>query len=208
MKYYKEQCEALTEAGAFILLRDGFTENGTPIYVTRKTIGCYGIKYGRGSEWGIFIDKALCNGAKRVPFKLIKGWNINGHVVVFGLISDMERFASSLTPDQVDMIVSDAQTRLKMASEPESYDAKVKPEEVEFQKVEKMLSAISYGKFFTCHSPESGNKYIDLVTDLYKELIRSGETEQTTRRYLRSFGIPYNVIFKVEYRLRLQYSLV
>ena len=39
MKMYKTQCEALVESGAIILVRDGFTKKGIPVYVTRK-VGC------------------------------------------------------------------------------------------------------------------------------------------------------------------------
>lgn len=208
MQKFKSECEILVKRNAVILLCDGFTKNGTSIYVTRKVIGLYGKKYGRGSEWGVCIDKPLHNGAERVFFKSIKGWYIDGDVSVLGLLCNMKRLTGILKPEQIDMIVSDARTRTKMAGEDnERCNDKAKPEEVKHQKIEKMLSAISYGKNFTCHSLESVGKYIDLVMDVYKELIQIGKTEQMTRRYLRSFGIPYNFIFKAERRLRLQYLL-
>lgn len=117
MQKFKSECEILMKRDAVVLLRDGFTENGTPIYVVRKVIGLYGKKFGRGSEWGIRIDHPLRNGAERVLFKSIKGWNIDGNVFTPGLVSDMDRFAPSLKPTHIGMIVSDARARLRMAGE-------------------------------------------------------------------------------------------
>ena len=58
MRKYKEQCEVLVKAGAIILVRDGFTGGGIPVYVTRKVTGCFGVKRGRDSEWGVAVDRS------------------------------------------------------------------------------------------------------------------------------------------------------
>lgn len=115
MREYKEQCEALVKAGATILVRDGFTKNGLPVYVTRKVTGCYGIKRGRDSEWGVMMDRPFEDGADGVSYRLILGTNIDGKVDLGGLYNDMKICIRQLSDEERTMILSDAETRLKMA---------------------------------------------------------------------------------------------
>lgn len=134
MKKYKTQCEALVESGAIILVCDGFGENGTPIYVTRKVTGCYGVKCGRDSMWEVEVDKAFSDGATGVSYRMIKGVNVNEKISYEGLMNDMIRY-DHITPERKLMIISDAKVRLRMAGEeirlkmtdkPEPYNAKAK----------------------------------------------------------------------------------
>lgn len=115
MRQYKEQCEALVKAGAIILVRDGFTEKGVPVYVTRKVTGCYGIKHGRNSIWGVCVNQPFADGADGVSYELILGINIDGKVVLMRLYYDVEVYSRLLTTEQKLMVLSDAETRLKMA---------------------------------------------------------------------------------------------
>lgn len=126
MRYYKERCEALAEVGAFILTRDGFTEKGLPVYVTRKVIGDYELKQGRGSIRGIIVDHPFADGSDRLPYGMILGTNIDGEVTLTGLHYDMGIFDHPFTDEEKEMILSDAKTRLKMAHEPKPYNAKAK----------------------------------------------------------------------------------
>lgn len=129
MKKYKTQCEALVESGAIILVCDGFGENGTPIYVTRKVTGCYGVKCGRDSMWEVTADKAFSDGATGVSYRMIKGANVNGKISYEGLMNDMIRY-DHITPERKVMIISDARVRLGMAGEDnERYKGQTKLEE-------------------------------------------------------------------------------
>lgn len=115
MKQYKEQCEALAKVGAIILVRDGFTQKGVPVYVTRKVTGCYGIKHGRNSVWGVEVDRLFADGANGVAYGMILGTNIDGEVKLSGLHYDVEIYGRLLTAEQQMMVLSDAETRLKMS---------------------------------------------------------------------------------------------
>ncbi len=116
MRRYKEQCEALVKAGAIILVRDGFTEGGIPVYVTRKVTGCFGVKRGRDSEWGVMVDRPFEDGADGVVYNLILGVNVGSKVKTKGLHCDVEICARHFSNEEQKMILSDAETRLKMAS--------------------------------------------------------------------------------------------
>ena len=118
MKMYKTQCEALVESGAIILVRDGFTKKGIPVYVTRKVTGCYGIKRGRNSEWGVTVDRPFGDGADGVAYNMILGTNVDGEVEMRGLYRDIEIYTRHFSDEEQKMILSDAETRLKMAPEP------------------------------------------------------------------------------------------
>lgn len=118
MKMYKTQCEALVESGAIILVRDGFTKKGIPVYVTRKVTGCYGIKRGRNSEWGVTVDRPFGDGADGVAYNIILGTNVDGEVEMRGLYRDIEIYTRHFSDEEQKMILSDAETRLKMAPEP------------------------------------------------------------------------------------------
>lgn len=115
MKQYKEQCEALAKVGAIILVRDGFTPKGVPVYATRRVTGCYGTKYGRNSVWGVKVDRLFADGANGVAYGMILGTNIDGEVRFSGLHHDVEIYGRLLTVEQKMMVLSDAETRLKMA---------------------------------------------------------------------------------------------
>lgn len=129
MKKYKTQCEALVESGAIILVCDGFGENGTPIYVTRKVTGCYGVKCGRDSMWEVTVDKAFSDGAIGVSYRMIKGANVNGKISHDGLMNDMVRY-DHIVPERKLMIISDAKARLRMAGEDNERDnGRANPEE-------------------------------------------------------------------------------
>lgn len=118
MRRYKEQCEALVKAGAIILVRDGFTEGGIPVYVTRKVTGCFGVKRGRDSEWGVTVDRPLEDGADGVVYNLILGVNVGGKVEAKGLQCDAEIYTRHFSNEEREMILSDAMARLKMADKP------------------------------------------------------------------------------------------
>ena len=115
MKMYKTQCEALVESGAIILVRDGFTKKGIPVYVTRKVTGCFGVKRGRDSEWGVTVDRPFEDGADGVAYNMILGINIGGEVETRGLYRDIEIYTRHFSDEERKMILSDAETRLKMA---------------------------------------------------------------------------------------------
>lgn len=114
MREYKEECEALVKAGAIILVRDGFTEKGIPVYVTRKVTGCYGTKCSRSSKWGVTVDRLFEDGADGLSYELILGVNIGGEVEVRGLRRDVEKCAWRFSDEELEMVLSDAMARLKM----------------------------------------------------------------------------------------------
>lgn len=118
MRRYKEQCEALVKAGAIILVRDGFTEGGIPVYVTRKVTGCFGVKRGRDSEWGVTVDRPFEDGADGVVYTLILGVNVGGKVEAKGLQCDAEIYTRHFSNEEREMILSDAMARLRMADKP------------------------------------------------------------------------------------------
>lgn len=118
MRRCKEQCEALVKAGAIILVRDGFTEGGIPVYVTRKVTGCFGVKCGRDSEWGVTVDRPFKDGADGVVYNLILGVNVGDKVEVKGLQCDAEIYTRHFSNEEREMILSDAMARLKMADKP------------------------------------------------------------------------------------------
>ena len=89
MRKYKEQCEALVKAGAIILVREGFTEGGIPVYVTRKVTGCFGVKRGRDSEWGATMDSPFEDGADGVVYNMILGVNVVGKLEAKGFHCDV-----------------------------------------------------------------------------------------------------------------------
>ncbi len=116
MRRYKEECEALVKAGAIILVRDGFTEGGIPVYVTRKVTGCFGVKRGRDSEWGVRVDRPFEDDVDGVIYNLILGVNVGGKVEAKGLYCDAEICTRHFSNEEREMILSDAMARLKMAS--------------------------------------------------------------------------------------------
>ena len=118
MRKYKEQCETLVKAGAIILVREGFTEGGIPVYVTRKVTGCFGVKRGRDSEWGVTVDSPFEDGADGVVYNLILGVNVGGKVEAKGLHCDVEICTHRFSSEEREMILSDAMARLKMADRP------------------------------------------------------------------------------------------
>lgn len=114
MRVYKKQCEALVKAGAIILVRDGFTESGVPVYVTRKVTGCFGVKRGRDSEWGVVVDCPFEDGGDGVVYDLILGTKIGDSIEMGGLYRDVEVYTRRLPDEERQMVLSDAVARLKM----------------------------------------------------------------------------------------------
>ena len=114
MIHYKEECKRLVSTKAAILLLDTYTENGTPVFVTRKVTGMSGVKCGPNSEWCVSFDKLSdgCNGA--AP-KFILGINTGDMLDISPLTDFLHKKHSYLPIQERLMLIGDARVRLKDA---------------------------------------------------------------------------------------------
>jgi hypothetical protein len=115
MIYYKEECKRLVSSKAAILLLDDYTENGTPVFVTRKVTGMSGGKCGPNSEWCVGFDKALSDGCIHVVPKFILGVNTGDTLDISPLTDFLHKKHSYLPIQERLMLIGDARVRLKDA---------------------------------------------------------------------------------------------
>jgi hypothetical protein len=112
---YKEECKRLVSAKAAVLLMDTYTENGTPVFVTRKVTGMTGNSCGSNSEWCVNLDKALSDGCSCVSPRFILGINTGGMLDISPLVEFLHKKHSYLLIQERLMLSGDARVRLKDA---------------------------------------------------------------------------------------------
>ena len=112
---HKEECKRLVSSRAMVLLLDGYTENGTPVFVIRKVTGMSGCSRGHSSEWYVDFDKALTNNCTGATPGCILGVNTGDSLDISPLMDFLHRKHSYLPVQERLMLASDARVRLRDA---------------------------------------------------------------------------------------------
>lgn len=115
MIYGKEECKRLAVSKAAVLVLDTYAENGTPVVVTRRVIGCGAIRSGRASNWYVKFDKVLQDGCDGACFPLLLGGNTGDSLDITNLVRYINSNYSYLPYHERQMLISDAKLRLKEA---------------------------------------------------------------------------------------------
>lgn len=113
MIYGKEECRMLADSHAAVLVEDSFTENGTPIIVVRRVVGCGAVRSGRTSYWYVKLDRPLEDESAGVYPNHLLGYRTRKILDFSNLISRINTHYSLLPYHERQMLISDAICRLR-----------------------------------------------------------------------------------------------
>lgn len=116
MIYGKEESQRLAQLRAAILVHEGNTASGTPIFEVRTAVKAFGCRSGKGdSRWGVILDRNLSDGCLGVCLDYVLGVNTGTDLELMKLPGFLTERYSYLREEERVMLISDAYVRLKEA---------------------------------------------------------------------------------------------